>query len=102
MELTEAEIQVLASIAILEADNKATKREDVEKRGAAYWTYKEDWSDAFETLANRGLVDSYEAGIRITEAGRQYAEKFRKERPDHYWYQYKNFYVAAHASQPHT
>ena len=43
MELTEAEIQILASIAVLEAEAKATKRDDVEKRGEAYWTYKEDW-----------------------------------------------------------
>ena len=102
MKLTEAEIQILASIAVLEADTQATKREDVEERGAAYWTYKEDWSGAFETLVNKGFVDSNEAGLALTETGRPHAEKFRKERPDLYWYQYQKFYIAAHASDAHS
>ena len=102
MELAEAEIQVLASIAVLEADAKATTQDDVEKRGEAYWTYKEDWSNAFESLAQKGLIDSDEAGLILTEAGRPLAEKFRKERPDLYWYQYQIFYTAAHASQAHS
>ncbi len=102
MKLTEAEIQVLASIAVLETETKATTPEDVEKRGEAYWTYKEDWSSTFETLVNKGLIESDEAGLTLTETGRPYAEKFRKERPDLYWYQYQKFYIAAYASQAHS
>lgn len=102
MKLSEAEIQVLASIAVLEADAKATKRDDVERRGEAYWTYKEDWSTAFDTLRDKGLIDSDEAGLILTDAGRPHAEEFRKERPDLYWYQYQVFYTAAHASQAHS
>ncbi len=102
MKLTEAEIQVLASIAVLEADGKATKRGDVEQRGEAYWTYKEDWSNTFETLIAKELIHSDETGLTLTKAGRPYAEKFRKERPDLYWYQYQKFYIAAHASQAHS
>ena len=102
MKLTEAEIQVLASIAVLEADGKATLRQDVETRGEEYSTYKEDWSSAFDTLAEKGLVDSGVTGLTLTEEGRPRAEKFRKERPDLYWYQYQNFYTAAHASKAHS
>ncbi len=102
MKLTEAEIQVLASIAVLEADARTTRKEDVEKRGEAYWSYKEDWSDAFETLADKGLIDSDAVGLVLTEAGRPHADKFRKERPDLYWYQYQKFYIAAHASKAHS
>ena len=102
MELTEAEIQVLASIAVLEAASKPTTPEDVEKRGDEYWTYKEDWSGAFETLAEKGLIDAGGVGLELTEKGRPHAEEFRKERPDMYWYQYQIFYAAAHASQAHS
>jgi len=102
MKLTEAEIQVLASIAVLEADGKATLRQDIETRGEEYSTYKEDWSNAFDTLAEKGFVDSGVSGLTLTEAGRPRAEKFRKERPDLYWYQYQNFYSAAHASKTHS
>ncbi len=102
MELTEAEIQILASIAVLEADRKSTKPEDVKKRGEAYWTYKEDWSGAFDNLLDQGLLKNGDTGLILTEAGRPHADKFRKERPDLYWYQYQKFYTAAHASQAHT
>ncbi len=102
MKLTEAEIQILASIAVLEADAKATPRDAVEKRGEAYWTYKEDWSEGFETLVEKGLIESNEAGLTLTETGRPYGEKYRKERPDLYWYQYQKFYIAAHASHAHS
>ncbi len=102
MKLTEAEIQILASIAVLAADSRATRKEDVEKRGEAYWNYKEDWSGAFESLADKGLIDSDAAGLTLTEAGRPYGDKFRKERPDLYWYQYQKFYIAAYASTAHS
>ncbi len=102
MKLTEAEIQVLASIAVLDADGKPTRRKDVETRGDAYWTYKKDWSDAFDTLATKGLVKSDNSVLTLTETGRPHAEKYRKERPDLYWYQYQKFYTAAHASKAHS
>ncbi|WP_337659836.1 class I SAM-dependent methyltransferase [Anderseniella sp. Alg231-50] len=102
MELTEAEIQVLASFAVLEAESKPISRKDIEARGEAYRIYKEDWSGAFETLTEKGLIETGEAGLELTETGRPHAEKLRKERPDMYWYQYQKFYVAAHASQAHS
>ncbi len=102
MELTEAEIQVLASIAVLDAEPKPVTREDVEARGEAYWTYKEDWTGAFAMLAEKGLIEIDQAGLELTETGRPYAEEFRKERPDLYWYQYQVFYTAAFASQAHS
>ncbi len=102
MKLTEAEIQILASIAVLKADGRTTGQKDVEKRGEAYWTYKEDWSGAFDTLIAKGLIDTDEAGLILTEMGRPLAEKFHDERPDLYWYQYQKFYIAAHASDAHS
>ena len=102
MKLTEAEIQVLASISVLEAESKPTSQQDVEKRGEAYWIYKEDWSDAFETLATKGLIQSRDVGLKLTQTGRPYAEECRNERPDLYWYQYQVFYTAAHASVAHS
>ncbi|MFD1158909.1 class I SAM-dependent methyltransferase [Roseovarius aestuarii] len=102
MKLTEAEIQILASIAVLKADGRTTRQKDVEKRSEAYWTYKEDWSGAFDTLIAKGLIDTDEAGLILTEMGRPLAEKFHDERPDLYWYQYQKFYIAAHASDAHS
>jgi len=102
MKLTEAEIQVLASIAVLEAASNPISRENVEARGEAYWTYKEDWSGTFDTLASKGLIKTGLTGLELTETGRPHAEEFRKERPDMYWYQYQVFYTAAYESQAHS
>lgn len=102
MELTEAEIQVLASIAVLDASEKPTSREDVEARGDEYWIYKEDWTSAFGTLAGKGLIEAAGDTLNLTDKGRPLAERYRDERPDLYWYQYQNFYTAAHASQAHS
>lgn len=102
MELTEAEIQVLASAYTLESQGKPLSRPEVEARGEAYWTYLEDWSTAFETLAGKELIAISDAGLSLTSTGRPLAEAYGKERPDLYWYQYQIFYNAAFASDAHS
>ena len=56
MDLTEAEIQVLASIYRIDKEGNRADRAAVEKRGERYWVFKEDWSDAFDGLTGKGLI----------------------------------------------
>jgi 2-polyprenyl-3-methyl-5-hydroxy-6-metoxy-1,4-benzoquinol methylase len=101
MNLSEAEIQVLATLRGAEVESGSTHRAVLEKRGERYWIYLEDWSGAFASLIDRGLIDGTEEGYRLTEAGNPLAYEYHRERPDMYWYYYQRFYSAANASPAH-
>ncbi len=101
MNLSEAEIQVLATLQGAELESRPTHRAILEERGERYWIYLENWSGAFASLIDKGLIDSSEEGYHLTEAGRPLAHKYHGERPDMYWYYYQRFYPAAHASKAH-
>ncbi len=102
MKLDEAERQVLATLHRAELDTEATDRESLEKRGECYWIFREDWSGAYGSLAEKGLIDGDADGYRLTEAGRPLGESNHRERPDLYWYYYQRFYPAAYASAAHS
>ncbi|MHA1528824.1 MAG: class I SAM-dependent methyltransferase [Alphaproteobacteria bacterium] len=102
MNLTEAEIQVLASLQAAELDAKPTDKATLEKGGERYWIFLEDWSEAFPSLVAKGLIDGDESGYRLTEAGRPLGYAYNRERPDKYWYYYQRFYPAAYASATHS
>lgn len=102
MNLSEAEIQVLASLQGAELEEQPTDRVSLEKRGDRYWIFLEDWSNAFSSLVDKGLIDGDEKGYRLTEVGGPLGEAYRRERPDMYWYYYQRFYPAAHASAAHS
>jgi len=105
--LSEAEIQVLASLQAAELDATPTDRATLEKGGERYWIFLEDWSEAFPSLIAKGLIakdltDGDESGYRLTEAGSPLGYAYNRERPDKYWYYYQRFYPAAYASATHS
>ncbi len=102
MNLSEAEIQVLASLRGAELEAAPSDRAALEKGGERYWIFLEDWSGAFSSLAAKGLIEGDDAGYRLTEAGRPLGDAYQRERPDMYWYYYQRFYPAAHASAAHS
>ncbi len=102
MNLSEAEIQVLASVQAAELDAAPTDRATLEKGGERFWIFLEDWSKAFPSLIAKGLIDGDESGYRLTEAGRPLGFAYNRERPDKYWYYYRRFYPAAFASATHS
>jgi len=56
MQLSEAEIQVLASLDWAIAKGSATDRSSLEDSGRRFAEYLEDWSDAFDSLREKGLI----------------------------------------------
>jgi len=102
MNLSEAEIQVLASLQAAELDAAPTDRVTLEKGGERYWIFLEDWTEAYPSLIAKALIDGDDSGYRLTEAGSPLGYAYNRERPDKYWYYYRRFYPAAYASAAHS
>lgn len=102
MPLTEAEIQVLASLHKAETENGPSDKASLEKGGDRYWIFQEDWTDAYQSLKEKRLIAGDEASYRLTADGRPLARGYYAERPSHYWYYYQVFWTAAEASAAHT
>lgn len=102
MKLNDAEIQVLASIRLAEIENSARDRSSLEASGHRYRHFRADWSKAFDSLADKALIDGDDNGYQLTPAGRGPAERYHSERPDLYWYHYQVFYPTAFASPVHS
>ena len=102
MNISEAEIQILASLSKLEAESSLTDQKSIDARGLRYWIFKEDWEGAFEKLLAKKIIEGDENGYRLTSVGRPLGELYRAERPDMYWYYYQKFYPAARASEAHS
>lgn len=102
MDLNEAERQLLATLHDAAAEAAPRGRAALEARGARYWIFQEDWSAAFSSLCDRGLIEDGPGGYRLTGAGRPWGETCQRERPDMYWYYYQRLYPASHASAAHS
>ena len=102
MKISEAGIQVLASLRRAELLGETSDRISLESHGERFWTYLEDWSDSYDDLVAQGLIEGDESGYRLTESGRPLAETWHAERPDHYWYYYQYLYPASNASDTHS
>lgn len=102
MDISEAEIQVLASLAKAEVEDLPCNRSALEAIGGRYWLFLEDWSGAFAKLKSMGLVDGSDDSYQLTASGLPIARKYHAERPDRYWYYYQKFYSAAYASPAHS
>lgn len=102
MDLSEAEIQVLASLQKAGIESTPTDRASLERSGDRYWIFLEDWSEAFPSLVARALIEGDERGYSLTEVGRSLGHAYYRERPDMYWYYYQRFYPAARASGAHV
>jgi hypothetical protein len=102
MNLSEAEIQVLASLEKAGIEAAPTDKASLEKSGERFWMFLEDWSDAFPGLVANGLIEGDESGYCLTEAGRPLGHAYHRERPDRFWYFYQRFWIAAYASATHS
>jgi SAM-dependent methyltransferase len=102
MDITEGEVQVLASISWIEHRSRVANRAALHESGERYWIFKEDWTGVCDALAGKGLIEGSESGWCLTDAGRPLGEAFRAERADMYWYYYQRFYTAAAASVAHS
>lgn len=100
--MNEADIQVLASIRRAEIEGKSCDRVTLESSADRYWKYLEDWSDSWQRLIDKGLIQGSESGYSLTDSGRPLAEHYYAERPDHFWYYYQHYYPAAQASIAHS
>ena len=102
MDLTEGEIQVLASIHQILRVGGMADRVALAQRGKRYWIFKEDWTGACEALAAKGLIEGAGAAWRLTQTGQPLGAAYGAERADLYWYYYQRFYSAAAASAAHS
>lgn len=102
MDLSEAEIQVLASVQAAELEAAPTDRATLEKGGERFSEYLEDWSGAFSSLAAKGLIEGGDSGYRLTERGRPLGHAYHQERPDRFWYHYQRFWKTAYESPTHS
>lgn len=102
MELSEAEIQVLASLEKAHIEGGPSDRSTLEADADRFWIFREDWSEAYSSLAAKGLLEGNEEGFRLTGAGRPLARRYHRQRPDMYWYYYQKFYQAARPSAAHS
>jgi len=102
LELNEAEIQVLASICRAEKEKSPVDKASLEQSGKRYLNYLEDWSNAYSSLVDKDLIIDDEEGYHLTESGRPFGLHYLEERPDSYWYYYRDFYDKAHASRAHS
>lgn len=102
MELDEGEIQLLASIALAIDEQTPCDRDALEQSGERYWIYREDWTPAYASLAGKKLIEGDDAGYCLTAAGEPLAHTYLAERPDRYWYYYREFYGRAHQSRAHS
>jgi SAM-dependent methyltransferase len=102
MNLSEAEIQLLASIEEALSNGITASRTTLEERSERYWVFKQDWNKAFTDLENRNLISGNDDGYELTDIGRPLAVGYHAERPDLYWYYYQKFYDLAESSKAHS
>jgi len=102
MNLSEAEIQVLASMEEALSNGIIASRKALEERADRYWVFKEDWTNAFIDLEDRDLVSGNYDRYELTDIGRPLAMDYYAERPDLYWYFYQKFYDLAESSRAHS
>lgn len=102
MKLSEAEIQVLATLRLAEIEGLGSDRASLEAEGDRFWVYLEDWSDSYHELTKKGLITGGDRHFALTADGRVLATAYHQQRPDHYWYYYQRFYPAALASDAHS
>lgn len=102
MNLSEAEVQLLAMLYGAESGGEATDRESLRSRGARYGDYLQEWTPAWAALIDRGLIAGNDDGYDLTEEGRSIARTCFSERPDRYYYYYRHFYRRAHESEAHS
>ncbi len=100
--LSEGEIQFLASLASAVADSRATDQVSIEDAGDRFGPFRADQSDVVNKLREKGLITGHDDMLSLTESGDPLARGYHTERPDQYWYLYREFYTSANASMAHS
>ncbi len=101
--LSEAEIQLLATLASATDQSEPTGRANLARLGGRdYEDYLENWSDAFDSLAGKGLLAEQDGHYALTADGARCAPACRAERPGLWWYLYRDFFTAAPSSAAHA
>jgi hypothetical protein len=101
--LSEAEIQLLATLAAAADRSEPTDRASLTRLGRRdYEDYLEDWSDAFAGLAGKALLGEQDGRYALTAEGARCAQACRAERPGLWWYLYRDFFTAAPSSAAHA
>ncbi len=99
--LSEAEIQVLIALIELarpvETPNNNFYRfhpQTLAEAAADFKGFRADWSEAYDGLALRGLLEPGAGGWTLTAAGLKTAAEVRRARPPiYYWY--REYYTTA-------
>lgn len=102
MHYTDDEAQVLALLASQIEKDGPTDLETLERLGERYWIFKNDYRSAVASLTGRGLLVNRQAGLALSGAGPLHAAEYLRERPDMYYYYYREFYPRAWASKAHS
>lgn len=98
----EAEIQLLATLHETENTSGPTDRAALLELSDRYWVYREDWGPAFTSLSEKGLLEGDDSGYRLSNDARSTAQQLYAERPDRYFYYYRDFYRRAFDSTAHS
>ena len=102
MELTEAEIQLLATVEKVSIEGGPSDRSSLEATADRFWIFREDWSEAYKSLTAKGLLEGNAERYQLTESGLPLAQRYHRQRPVMYWYYFQKFYQAARPSEVHS
>ena len=100
--LDEAEIQLLATLHAKSSVRGENHQAALEAHGSRYGEYLQDWSSAYSSLVDKGLVKRHAEAFELTSSGLPLALDYHRQRPDYYWYYYQQFYHRAHQSDAHS
>jgi ubiquinone/menaquinone biosynthesis C-methylase UbiE len=100
--LDEAEIQLLATLHANSSVRGENHPATLEAHGSRYGEYLQDWSSAYSSLVDKGLVKRRAEAFELTPSGLPLALDYHRQRPDFYWYYYQQFYHRAHQSNAHS
>lgn len=99
---TEAERQILMTLAVLEHDSVLVEPDNALSLGRAFFgMYFVDWSGVAERLEQAGLMRVEPPGWSFTDAGRTAAAQCQLEKPLHIYF-YDEFFTRVQTSRAHT
>lgn len=102
MHYTDDEAQILALIASQIEKDGLTDLETLERLGDRYWIFKNDYRSAAASLTEQGLLINRATGLGLSQTVTPHADELLRERPDMYYYYYREFYPRAWASDAHS
>lgn len=106
--LTEAEIQLLIALVELEEPIETVNNnfyefypKSLEAAGTYFRKFREDWTEAYETLTQKGLIALIDDRHTLTEPGKERARQLRLKHPP-IWYWYREYYLKTAKSKAHA